>query len=154
MHKLDKTDRYILAELQKDGRIANNALAEKIGLSPSPCLRRVKVLEECGAIDRYVAILSPQALGLELTIFVRIWLTSQDEETVDNFSREINMLPEVTECYLMVGDCDFLLRVMAADLASYRKFQMDHLARIKGVQNMKTELPMQTIKQTTELPLR
>ena len=151
---MDEIDNRILRELQKDGRIPNNVLAEKVGLSPSPCLRRVKQLEESGAIDRYVAIVNPATLGLNLSIFVRIWLDSQGEETVEHFCREIRQLPEVVECHLMVGDCDFILRVVAADLNAYRQFQIKHLARIKGVQSMKTELPMQTIKQTTELPIR
>lgn len=151
---MDEIDNRILRELQKDGRIPNNVLAEKVGLSPSPCLRRVKQLEESGAIERYVAIINPATLGLNLSIFVRIWLDSQGEETVEHFCREIRLLPEVVECHLMVGDCDFLLRVVAADLNAYRQFQIKHLARIKGVQSMKTELPMQTIKHTTELPIR
>lgn len=151
---MDEIDNRILRELQKDGRIPNNVLAEKVGLSPSPCLRRVKHLEESGVIERYVAIVNPVTLGLNLSIFVRIWLDSQGEETVEHFCREIKLLPDVVECHLMVGDCDFLLRVVAADLNAYRQFQIKHLARIKGVQSMKTELPMQTIKHTTELPIR
>lgn len=151
---VDEIDIRILKELQKDGRIANNVLAEKVGLSPSPCLRRVKTLEDTGVISRYVAILNPQPLGLDMTIFVRIWLTSQDEETVEHFCREVRILPEVVECHLMVGDCDFLLRVVTSSLSAYRKLQIDHLARIRGVQSLKTDLPMQTIKQTSELPLR
>ncbi|AYH50319.1 AsnC family transcriptional regulator [Dickeya fangzhongdai] len=154
MLKMDEIDSRILRGLQKDGRIPNNILAEKVGLSPSPCLRRVKNLEDSGAIDRYVAILNPQAVGLNLTVFVRIWLQSQGEETVEHFCREVARLPEVVECHLMVGDCDFILRVVATDLNAYRQFQIKHLARIKGVQSIKTELPMQTIKQTTELPVR
>nr|WP_160620788.1 Lrp/AsnC family transcriptional regulator [Mixta intestinalis] len=153
MIKMDELDFRILRELQKDGRIPNNVLAEKVGLSPSPCLRRVKQLEESGAIARYVAILNPVAMGLDMTVFVRVWLRSQDAETVDNFARKVSALPQVVECHLMVGDCDFLLRVVAADLNAYRQFQIDHLARISGVQSLKTELPMQTIKQTSELPL-
>lgn len=151
---MDETDLRILKELQRDGRIANNILADKVGLSPSPCLRRVKSLEEAGMISRYVAILNPRTLGLDMTIFVRVWLTRQDEETVEHFCREIKQLPEVVECHLMAGDCDFLLRVVTSDLSTYRKFQTDHLARIRGVQSLKTDLPMQTIKQTSELPLK
>lgn len=151
---MDDIDARILQELQKDGRLPNNILAQRVGLSPSPCLRRVKQLEESRIIDRYVAILNPAALGMQLTIFVRIWLDRQEEETVEHFCREIKVLPEVVECHLMVGDCDFLLRVIAKDLDAYRQFQIKHLARIKGVQSMKSELPMQTIKQTTEIPVR
>ena len=151
---MDEIDRRILSELQKDGRLPNNVLAERIGLSASPCLRRVKALEETGVISRYVAVLNPQAVGMNLTVFVRVWLESQDEETVNHFCREISFLPEVVECHLMVGDCDFLLRVMTTDLPAYRNFQMQYLTRISGVRSVKTELPMQTIKQSTEIPLR
>ncbi|WP_324726361.1 Lrp/AsnC family transcriptional regulator [Klebsiella sp. ZJOU C1] len=151
---MDEIDRRILSELQRDGRIPNNVLADKIGLSPSPCLRRVRALEESGVINRYVAVLSPQAIGMNLTVFVRVWLNGQDEDTVNHFCREVSRLPEVIECHLMVGDCDFLLRVMTTDLPAYRAFQTQHLTRISGVRSVKTELPMQTIKQSTEIPLR
>ena len=153
MEKLDEIDRRILRTLQKDGRIQNIDLAEKVGLSPSPCLRRVKILEEAGVIERYVALLNAAKVGAGLTVFVRIWLKSQDAETVDHFTDEIRRLPQVVECHLMAGDCDFLLRVVAADLDAYREFQAHSLTRIKGVQSVKTEIPMQKIKLTSELPL-
>ncbi|MBK4716235.1 MULTISPECIES: Lrp/AsnC family transcriptional regulator [Tenebrionibacter/Tenebrionicola group] len=149
----DEIDRRILKTLQHEGRIANNILAEKVGLSPSPCLRRVRLLEEAGIIDRYVAILNPAAMGLKLTVFSRMWLKSQDAATVNHFAREVGQLPEVVECHLMAGDCDFLLRIIIADLDAYRRFQIDHLTRIDGVQSIKTDIPMQKIKQTTEIPL-
>ncbi|MGO4757692.1 Lrp/AsnC ligand binding domain-containing protein, partial [Streptomyces sp. 2MCAF27] len=88
-----------------------------------------------------------------LTVFARVWLTGQDTDTVDHFTEQIKLLPQVVECHLMAGDCDFLLRVVAADLDAYRQFQVDHLTRIKGVQSVKTEIPMQKIKLTSELPL-
>ncbi|CAM3716482.1 TPA: Lrp/AsnC ligand binding domain-containing protein [Pseudomonas putida] len=153
MKALDQIDRRILRVLQRDGRIQNVELAEMVGLSNSPCLRRVKLLEDAGVIEKYVALLDPQKLGVGFTVFVRIWLTSQDADTVDNFTAAIQNLPEVVECHLMAGDCDFILRVVVADLASYRKFQGVHLARIKGVQSVKTEIPMQKIKLTSELPI-
>lgn len=153
MKKLDGIDRRILRALQDDGRIQNVELAEQVGLSPSPCLRRVKMLEEAGVIERYVALLNPAKLGVGLTVFVRIWLTSQDAKTIDNFTAEVQRLPQIVECHLMAGDCDFLLRVVAADLEAYRKFQGEYLVRIKGVQSVKTEIPMQRIKLTSELPI-
>lgn len=153
MEKLDEIDRRILRTLQREGRIQNIELAEKVGLSPSPCLRRVKILEESGVIERYVALLNASKIGSGLTVFVRIWLKSQDADTVDNFTREIRNLPQVVECHLMAGDCDFLLRVVAADLDAYREFQVHYLTRISGVQSVKTEIPMQKIKLTSELPL-
>jgi DNA-binding Lrp family transcriptional regulator len=153
MHKLDKIDRRILRALQEDGRIQNVDLARKVGLSPSPCLRRVRILEESGVIERYVALLDASKIGAGLTIFARIWLKAQDAQTVEIFTEEIKRLPQIVECHLMAGDCDFLLRVVAADLNAYRQFQVDHLTRIRGVQSVKTEIPMQKIKLTSELPL-
>lgn len=154
MLKLDETDRRILSELQKDGRIPNNMLADHIGLSPSPCLRRVKLLEEAGVIDRYVAILNPAAVGIGVTVFVRIWLHQQNASAIGHFTFAVHQLTEVVECHLMSGDCDFLLRVVTADLDAYREFQMNHLTQIAGVKKVLPEIPMQKIKQTTELPLR
>lgn len=151
--QLDRIDRQILAVLQKNGRLQNNELAQIVGLSPSPCLRRVKLLEEAGIIQKYVALLDAEKVGKGLTLFTRIWLVAQDAETVDKFIDVIKDLPQVVECHLMAGDCDFLLRVMSADLDEYRKFQIEHLTRINGVQSIKTEIPMQNIKLTTEVPL-
>ncbi len=131
----------------------NIELAAKVGLSPSPCLRRVKLLEEAGVIERYVALVDASKIGMGLTVFARVWLTGQDAETVDHFTDEVRRLPQVVECHLMAGDCDFILRVVVADLEDYRNFQISHLTRIKGVQNVKTEVPMQKIKLTSELPL-
>jgi len=153
MRKLDGIDRRILRALQENGRIQNVELAEKVGLSPSPCLRRVKMLEESGVIERYVALLDASKINVGLTVFARIWLTGQDAETVEHFVAEVRRLPQVVECHLMAGDCDFLLRIVAADLEAYRQFQIDHLTRIKGVQSVRTEVPMQKIKLTSELPL-
>jgi DNA-binding Lrp family transcriptional regulator len=153
MQNLDKIDRRILRALQEDGRIQNVDLAKKVGLSPSPCLRRVKILEESGVIERYVALLNASKIGAGLTVFARVWLKAQDAQTVEVFTEEVKRLPQVVECHLMAGDCDFLLRIVAADLDAYRQFQIDHLTRIKGVQSVKTEIPMQKIKLTSELPL-
>ncbi|MGY5808198.1 Lrp/AsnC family transcriptional regulator [Rhizobium sp. LEGMi198b] len=151
--KLDSLDRAILRVLQQDGKIQNTELAAKVGLSPSPCLRRVKLLEEAGIIKQYVAILDPAKLDMGFTVFVRIWLSSQDEETTTAFYEAAEKLPQVVECHLMAGDCDFLLRVVASDLEGYRRFQMEHLGRIKGVRNIKTEIPMQKIKQSWQVPI-
>jgi DNA-binding Lrp family transcriptional regulator len=115
--------------------------------------KRSNVLEEAGVIERYVALLDASKIGMGLTVFARVWLRGQDSETVDRFIEAIRRVPQVVECHLMAGDCDFLLRVVAADLDAYRRFQVEHLARIKGVQSVKTEIPMQRIKLSTELPL-
>ncbi|BDB30322.1 MULTISPECIES: Lrp/AsnC family transcriptional regulator [Cupriavidus] len=151
--KLDNIDRRILNALQEDGRLQNVDLAKRVGLSPSPCLRRVRLLEEAGVIERYVAVVNPAKVGVGLTVFVRVWLKGQDEETVNSFVAAIKDMPEVTECHLMAGDCDFLLRVVSQDLDAYRQFQMTHLARLKAVQNVKSEIPMQRIKQTSTILL-
>ncbi len=103
-------------------------------------------------IERYVALLDATKVGMGVTLFARIWLTGQDQRTVDHFIDAVRGLPQVVECHLMAGDCDFLLRVVAADLTDYRRFQVEHLARIKGVRNIKTEVPMQKVKLSTELP--
>lgn len=151
--KLDHIDRRILAALQRDGRIQNVDLAQQVGLSPSSCLRRVRLLEQAGVIERYVALLNPAKVGAGFTVFARVWLTGQDVATVDHFNAAILKLPQVVECHLMAGDCDFLLRIVAADLDAYRRFQIEHLTRIKGVQSVKTDIPMQKVKQASELPL-
>lgn len=151
--KIDAIDRKILRTLQRNGRLQNIELAKEIGLSPSPCLRRVRLLEEAGIIEGYVAVLNAAKIGKGLTLFARVWLKGQDTETVDHFTQEVSKLPEVLECHLMAGDCDFLLRIVAADVDEYRQFQVQNLTRIKGVQNVKTEIPMQKIKLTSELPV-
>ncbi|WP_422506307.1 Lrp/AsnC family transcriptional regulator [Stenotrophomonas sp. GZD-301] len=150
---LDAIDRRILAALQQDGRIQNVELAKQVGLSPSPCLRRVRLLEEAGIISGYVALLDAAKVGMGFTVFARVWLTGQDEDTTNRFVDAVRQFPQVLECYLMAGDCDFLLRIAVADLDAYRQFQVDHLNRIKGVQSVKTEIPMQKIKQSWRLPM-
>ncbi len=151
--KLDQMDRRILQALQRNGKLANNELAEQIGLSPSPCLRRVKQLEDAGIIDHYVALVDAHQVNLGLTVFARIWLKGQDAETVNQFIDAVMDIPEIVECQLMAGDCDFFLRIVVSDLEAYRKFQINHLNKISGIQNVKTEIPLQKIKLTTVLPL-
>lgn len=151
--KLDEIDKRILRALQRDGRMPNNELAREVGLSPSPCLRRVRLLEEAGVIARYVALLDPAKIGRGQTFFVRVWLNTQDEDAIGHFAAEVRRLPEVLECHLMLGDCDALVRVVAADIGAYRRFQSEHLSRIRGVRNVKTDVPSQTVKQTSEMPL-
>lgn len=152
-YALDGIDLKILAALQKNGRLTNVELGREVGLSPSPCLRRVRMLEENGTIRQYVAILDPVRLGLAMSVFVRVWLKGQDEDTVQCFIRHVNALSQVVECHLMAGDCDFLLRVVAADLTAYRRFQAEYLARIPSVSSLKTDIPMQAVKVSWELPL-
>lgn len=152
MH-LDEMDRRILRELQQNGRLQNIELAKRIGLSPSPCLRRVKLLEEAGVISRYVAVVDQARVGLTLSLFARVSLTAQDAETIDHFIAAMRRLPEVVECYIMLGESDALLRVVVSDLEDYRRFQSTHLTRRNGIQTVKTDVPSETIKQTFALPL-
>ncbi len=152
--RLDELDKRILRALQRDGRLQNVELAREVGLSPSPCLRRVKLLEEAGIIDRYVAVLKPEKVGLPLSMFARVWLTAQDAETIDRFMEAMKKLPQVLECYIMLGESDALLRVAVADLDDYRHFQSTHLTKVNGIQNVKTDIPSQIVKQTYALPLR
>lgn len=146
----DATDLAILRALQHDGRLQNLQLAETVGLSPSPCLRRVRRLEEDGVIERYVALLDPARIGFGMTMFARISLVAQDAETVEHFAEAMRRLPQVMECYIMAGECDALLRVVAADIDAYRRFQSTHLTRANGVQTVKTD---KKVKLSTELPL-
>lgn len=150
---IDAMDRRILRVLQRRGRIPNNELAEEVGLSPSPCLRRVRNMEEAGIITRYAAVVDPGKVGMGMTVFARVYLTGQSEEIVDAFIAEIEKLPQVVECHLMAGDYDFLLRVVAEDLEGYRHFQTRRLASIRGVGSIKTDIPMQKIKATLEVPM-
>lgn len=150
---LDEIDKRILRELQRNGRLQNIELARRVGLSPSPCLRRVKLLEDAGIINRYVAVVDQAKVGLRLSMFARVWLTAQDAETIDRFIAAMRRLPEVVECYIMLGESDALLRVVVADLDDYRRFQATHLTRKNGIQNVKTDVPSETVKQTFALPL-
>lgn len=152
-HVLDDIDRKILRLLQRDCKQTSNEIAEQVGLSQTPCLRRIRNMETAGIIERYTAILNPDTLGLGTTFFTRVWLTGQDEATVERFTEDVQRLPNVVECHLMAGDCDFLLRVLAADITAYRRFQIESLNSLPGVQSVKTEIPMQRIKYSSEIPI-
>ncbi|MFJ1213098.1 Lrp/AsnC family transcriptional regulator [Burkholderia pyrrocinia] len=151
--KLDAIDRRILRALQQNSNQTNAELAQQAGLSATPCLRRVHLLEEQGVIDAYVALLNPAAVELRFTAFVRVTLERQDKTTVERFAREMEQAPEVLECHLMAGSYDYLLRVIARDLDDYQRFQMETLTQIEGVRNVETEIPLKRIKQTVRLPI-
>ena len=151
--KLDRIDKNIIRELQINGRMQNNDLAREIGLSASSCLRRVKLLEESGVIQSYTTIVDPQKIGLQLILFSRIWLVGQDAETIDCFIEAMKELPQVMECYIILGESDAMLKVVVPDLESYRKFQSAHLNKKNGITSVKTDLPSQIIKQSFQLPL-
>jgi DNA-binding Lrp family transcriptional regulator len=150
---LDAIDRRILAELQQNARIANADLAREVGLSPSPCLRRVRELEERRVIRSYVALVEPGAVGLPISVFVQVTLERQIEQALETFERAILHRPEVMECYLMTGDADYLLRVVVADLEAYERFLKDHLTRVAGVASIKSSFALKQVKYRTALPL-
>jgi len=153
---LDRTDRKILAELQRNGRLSNQELADRVSLSPSPCLRRVRRLEERGFIKRYVALVDAEKVGLGLLAYVSIRLDKHvggSHAPMGEFARDVQRWPEVVECYAMSGDMDYLLRVQVADLAHFSSFAMDTLMRHPAVVDMKSFFALQQIKETTELQL-
>ena len=151
---LDDIDRRILDTLQENARISNADLAREVGLSPSPCLRRVRELEQAGVIRRHVSLLDPARVGLPLSVFVQVTLERQIEQELDAFERAMLARPEVMECYLMTGDSDYLLRVVVADVAAYERFLKDHLTRVAGVSSIKSSFALNQVKYGTALPLR
>ena len=150
---LDAIDRKILALLQEDGRMSLATLADKVGLSPSPCLRRVRILEQQGIIARYVAVLSQRNVGLPVSVFVSIKLESQREEALTKFGKAIARWPEVLECYLMTGNRDYLLRVVAADLSSYEAFLKNKLTRLDGIASIESSFALSQVKYSIALPV-
>ena len=151
--ELDATDWKILARLQDDARLPNVELARAVNLSPSPCLARVRRLEEAGLIIRYVCLLDALALGLTVSVFIQVRLERQVEKALETFERAIAERPEVMECYLMTGDSDYMLRVMVADVQALERFIVDFLAKIPGVGNLKSSFALKQVKYKTALPL-
>ena len=151
--RLDALDRKILEHLQSDGRVSNQDLSEAVGLSPSPCLRRVRQLEEDGVITGYVALVSPEAVGLPVSAFVRVRLASQDDRHLAEFEREIISFPEVMECYLMTGDSDYQLRVLVGSLAAFEDFLRHKLTRIPAVAGVNSSFALRPIVYRTALPV-
>ena len=133
---LDALDQKILGALQDNGRMTNQELADQIGLSPSPCLRRVRQLEAGGVIARYVALVDPESVGLSVTAFVRVRLDQQDDRHLAAFEAAVADFPEVMECYLMSGDADYQLRVLVRSLSQFEDFLRYRLTRVKGVANV------------------
>ena len=149
---LDEIDNRILEVLQRDGRISNQELAGRVGLSPSPCLRRLKRLEGAGVIQRYVALVDPAAVGRNLQAIIEVRLDHQTSAAVDRFEKEILKHPQVLECYLMAGDWDYMLRVVFRDLDEFRQFCIGALSKIPGVANVKSNICMKSVKFNTALP--
>ena len=150
---LDRFDRAILAELQRDGRISNVQLAAKVNLSESACLRRVRALEQSGLIQRYVALLDQKKVGLSGTVFVHIALRREEQRELAAFEKAVREVPEVMECYLMTGEFDYLLRVVVSDMADFERLHNEALTRLPGVSRVNSSVAIRTITKRTELPV-
>jgi Lrp/AsnC family leucine-responsive transcriptional regulator len=150
---LDRFDKLILDQLQKDGRISNVQLAGMVHLSESACLRRVRALEESGMIDRYVALVSQPKAGLSGSVFVHIGLHREEESELAAFEDAVKVIPEVMECYLMTGEFDYLLRVVVSDMADFERLHRDSLTRLPGVARVNSSVTIRTVQKKTELPL-
>lgn len=150
---IDPLDRRILRALQEDGRMSVQALADRVGLSPSPCLRRVRQLEKAGVISGYSANIEQKAVGLPVSVFISIKLERQRAGNLDAFGAAIGSWPEVMECYLMTGQFDFLLRVVCADLEAYEHFLRDKLTQLEGVASIESSFSLGAVKFSRVLPL-
>ncbi|HEX5262780.1 MAG TPA: Lrp/AsnC family transcriptional regulator [Phenylobacterium sp.] len=153
MTSLDAIDRRILIELQREGRLTNQDLADRVGLSPTACLRRMRRLEQIGVLSRYVALVDAAQVGLEITAFTRVSLERQDATLIDQFERTVAAWPEVLECYLMTGEADYQLKVVAAGLGGYEAFLREKLTRTPGVAKIHSSLAFRPIVNRTALPL-
>lgn len=151
INPLDSIDRRILAELQTNGRMTNQELSEAVGLSPSPCLRRVRQLEADGVIAGYVALVDPPAVGLGVTAFVRVRLGEQDDRHLAIFEETVNQFPEVMECYLMTGESDYQLRVLVGSLGEFEDFLRHKLTRIAGVSQVTSSFALRPVVYRTAL---
>ena len=151
--KLDPVDRSILLILQEDGRITNAALAERVHLSPSACLRRTKLLEESGLIASTVALLDQRLAGLPGTAFVFVTLDSQGRAALDAFEAAVRDVPEITECYLLAGQNDYLLRIVYRDTADLERMHTEVLTPLPGVLRVQSTLTLRAVKRTTRLPI-
>lgn len=153
MIELDPLDHKILAALQENARISILELAERVGLSATPCARRIKRLEEAGVIERYATLLNAERLGLGMNIFVTVRLRNQTRASIEIFERAIRAMPEITECYLVAGGHDYLLHVRVADIAAFRDFMRERLIRIESVGETESSIALEQTKYTTALPL-
>ena len=148
---LDAIDRRILGVLQKDARVTNAELSERVNLSPSACHRRVQRLEEEGYISAYVALLDARKMGKPTVVYVEITLQSQAEDLLDAFEREVAKVPDLLECHLMAGTADYLLKLMAEDTEDFARIHRQHLSRLPGVRQMQSSFALRTVVKTTAL---
>ena len=150
---LDALDRKILTGLQVNGRMSLAELSDRVGLSPSPCLRRVRHLERSGVITRYVAVIDQRTVGLPVSVFVSIKLEKQKQESLDRFAKAVERWPEVLECYLMTGSRDYWLRVVVPDLEAYERFVKQKLTRLEGIASIELSFALEQVKYTNVLPI-
>ncbi|MES5484911.1 Lrp/AsnC family transcriptional regulator [Bradyrhizobium sp. INPA03-11B] len=150
---LDRIDIKILNELQQNAGLTNVELASRVNLSPSPCLARVRTLEKLGVIDRRIAVLDPAVLGIGVTAFIQVKLEKQVQLSLENFTRSIDRLSQVMECYLMTGDSDYLLRVMVPDIDALEDLIVNKISRIPGVLSIRSNLALKRISHKTVLPI-
>ena len=153
MLTLDRTDIKILNELQRDGNLTNVELADRVNLSPSPCLSRVRKLEQTGIIDRRVTLLNPKVMGLEINAYIQVTLDKQPRSALENFREAVERLPEVMECNWMTGECDFLLRVVVRDVEELEWLIASRLYKIEGVASIRSNLVLKQITYKTALPI-
>ena len=153
MRKLDRTDIKILNQLQANARITNVDLAREVHISPTPCLTRVRAMQEIGLIREHVTLLDPDLLGLRLNVFIHVSLEKQVRDALHHFEEAIATRPEVMECYLMTGDADYLLRLVVQDMQTLERFILDHLTTMPGVANIKSSFALKQVKYKTALPL-
>jgi len=151
---LDKIDWDILKALQEDARIPIVDLADRVGLSASPCARRVKRLESDGVIVRYATVIDQKTIGLPVNVFCHVTLERQVKGALETFQAAVLKRPEVMECYLMTGEADYLLRVVVADLEAYERFIVEHLTKVPGIATIKSSFALKQVAYRTELPLR
>lgn len=151
--KLDAVDRRLLNALQENGRIPVTDLAEIVGLTTSPCLRRLKILEQAGIIRGYAALVDQTKVGLPVSVFISVKLEMQREEALERFEATMRDCPEVVECYLMTGPRDYLLRVVAKDLTAYERFLKQTLTRIEGVASIESSFALSQVKYSNLLPI-
>ena len=152
--ELDRYDRAILKQLQEDARITNALLAQKVSLSESACLRRVRALEESGLIEGYTALIDQQKAGYPVNVIVTITLDRQHQSGLEAFESAVRKIPEVMECYLMTGEHDYFLRLVVADLADFERVHNQHLTRLPSVARVQSSFAMRTVTRSRSIPIR
>jgi len=153
MEKIDSVDISILKQLQVDANLTAQEVADKVNLSTSPCWRRINRLEKSGVIQKKVALLNPQKLGMQMVTFVSISLSKNDEESLEIFEEQVQQFPEIVECYTVTGTMDYFLKIITRDIQHFEQFLRQHLAQLPLIREMHSNVAVTQIKYTTELPL-